>query len=186
MKTLITNIATIHSGIYAKPDLEGEVFYVQAKHFNSAKEFDASIKPDLHLEGKIIKHLLKTGDILLAAKGNNNFAVHFKGMIKPAVASSIFIVIRIKDQRAILPEFITWFLNLHSTQTHFKNSSKGSALQSLTKNEVEQFEIAIPTLEKQQAIIKFYNLRKLERSISKQLDNLKEQEIQHLLLTKLK
>lgn len=186
MKTLLSNIASVHSGIYAKPDFEGEVYYVQAKHFNSEKEFDTSVKPDLQLEGKIKTHLLQTGDILLAAKGNKNFAVLYKGVIKPAVASSMFIIIRIKEQHAVMPEFVTWFLNLKSTQTFLQSCSKGSGIPSITKNVVENLEIVIPPSEKQQAIIKFHSLRKLERSIYKQIDDLKEQEIQHLLLTALK
>jgi len=186
LKTLLSNIASIHSGIYAKPDYEGEVYYVQAKHFNSLLEFDTTVKPDLQLEGKIMKHILQSGDILIAAKGNKNFAVQYKGIIKPAVASSMFIIIRLKDQRNVLPEFLTWFLNLQSTQTTLKSFSKGSAIPSITKDVIEKLEIVIPSLQKQEAIIKFYSLRKRERAIYQQLENLKELQIQHLLLTALK
>lgn len=186
MKTQLSNIASVHSGIYAKPEYEGEVYYIQANHFNASKEFDVYVKPNLKLEGKIKTHLLQTGDILLAAKGNNNFAVLYKDIIKPAVASSTFIVIRIKDKQTALPEFVTWFLNLPSTQAFLQSSSKGSGIPSITKNIIEHLEITIPPVQKQLSIIKFHSLRKLEQSIYKQLDDLKEQQIQHLLLTALK
>lgn len=184
MKTRLQDIATVHSGIYAKPDYQGEVYYVQARHFDSDLEFNTQVKPDLKLEGKITKHLLQKGDVLLAAKGNDNFAVQYKGIIKPAVASSMFIVIRIKDSN-VLPEYLTWYLNLQATQNFLQSTSRGSALPSLTQSLVEQIEIIIPPIQKQKAIVEFQTLRKRERSLYKQLDELKEQEIQTLLLTSL-
>ncbi len=185
LKTHLFNIANVHSGIYAKPDYQGEVYYVQARHFDSDLEFNTQVKPDLKLEGKIAKHLLQIGDVLLAAKGNDNFAVQYKGIIKPAVASSMFIVIRIKDSN-VLPEYVTWFLNLEATQTYLRASSRGSDLRSLTQSIVEQIEIVIPPLQKQRAVVEFQTLRKKERILYKKLDELKEQEIQTLLLTSLK
>lgn len=185
MKTSLYNIATIHSGIYAKPDFRGEVYYVQARHFDADLEFDRQVKPDLKLEGKIERHLLRKGDVLLAVKGNDNFAVLYKGIIKPAVASSMFVVIRIKDYN-VLPEYLTWFLNLHSTQKHLQAASRGSDLRSLNQSQVEQIEIVIPSLQKQQNIAQFYSLRKRERILFRQLDELKEQELQSLLITSIK
>lgn len=185
LKTRLLDIATVHSGIYAKPDYQGEVYYVQARHFDSNLEFDTQVKPDLKLEGKIMKHLLQKGDVLLAAKGNDNFAVQYKGIIKPAVASSMFIVIRIKNY-GVLPEYLAWFLNLGSTQKHLHTISKGSDLRSLTQSQVEQIEVVIPPLQTQHNIAQFYLLRKRERTLYRKLDELKEQELQSLLITSLK
>lgn len=185
LKKQLYHIANVHSGIYAKPDYQGEVYYIQARHFDSDLEFNTLVKPDLKLEGKITKHLLQKGDVLLAAKGNDNFAVQYKGLIKLAVASSMFIVIRIKDSN-VLPEYVTWYLNLQATQKYLQSASRGSALPSLTQSLVEQIEIDIPSLQKQQAVVQFQSLRKKERFLYKKLDALKEQEIQTLLLTSLK
>lgn len=185
MKTNISDIATVLSGIYAKPDLHGEVYYLQAKHFNKDREFDPSVEPDLEADGKILKHMLQAGDVLLAAKGHYNFAVHYKGL-RPAVASSMFIIIRLNDKKATLPQYLKWYLNLNRTQNVLSKLSRGTALPSLTKSHVEQLLVEIPTLEKQEIIVKLEELKKLECSITLQLQELKEQETEKLLLKAIK
>jgi restriction endonuclease S subunit len=186
LKATLKDIAQLSSGIYTKPDFEGDVYYVQAKHFNSDGEFDFSVKPDLRLEGKIEKHLLKTGDILLAVKGNNNFAVQYKGLIKNAVASSTFIVIRLRDQSQVLPEFLNWYLNHPQTQLFFKDQSKGSAIASISISSIEDLELFIPVVEIQRIILNLTKLRQREKKIRQQLTTLRENYIQQQLLDSIK
>lgn len=185
MKATISDIATVLSGIYAKPDLHGEVYYLQAKHFNKDREFDPNVEPDLEADGKILKHMLEAGDVLLASKGHYNFAVHYKG-IRPAVASSMFIVIRLKDKIAIMPQYLKWYLNLNRTQHILSKLARGTALPSLTKSHVKNLEIAIPSLEKQELVVKIADLKKKEHDMMVQLKELKEQETEKLLLKAIK
>jgi restriction endonuclease S subunit len=81
---------------------------------------------------------------------------------------------------------LAWTINSPSTQLWLKNNAIGSALQSISKVTLLEMEVAVPTIEKQNAILKINSLRKLERSIQKQLTDLKEQYIQQLLLISLK
>jgi len=185
LKKTLKDIAHLSSGIYTKPDLDGEVYYVQAKHFNSDGEFDFSVKPDLRLEGKIEKHLLKTGDILLAVKGSNNFAVSYKGRVK-AVASSTFIVIRLKDQTTVLPDFLVWYLNHSQTQLFFKDKAKGSGIPSISISAIEEMELSVPDIEKQRTILNLSKLRIREKQIRQQLTILRDNYIQQQLLNSIK
>lgn len=185
LKTTLKEIAQLSSGIYTTPDLEGDVYYVQAKHFNKAGEFDFTIKPDLRHEGKIEKHLLIIGDVLLVAKGSNNFAVQYKGRVK-AVASSTFIIIRLKNQKQILPEFLTWFLNHPQTQMFIKEKSKGSGIPSISISAIEDMIIFVPAIEKQQTILKLDKLRTREKQIHQQLTTLRENFLQQQLLNSIK
>ena len=170
------------SGIYMKPDFEGEIYYIQAKHFNNNSEFDFSIKPDLKSDWKIEKHLLRPGDVLLAGKGNNNFAVHYKGIVKQAIASSTFIVIRILDQSMILPEFLSWYLNHPQTQLFFKDQSRGTDILSLTIRSIRDMDIFIPPVKKQRDILELYSLRKREKELKHQIEILREDQVQNQLL----
>lgn len=178
-------MANLSSGIYATPDLEGDVYYVQAKHFNSDGEFDFTTKAGLRLGGKIERHLLKIGDVLLVAKGSNNFAVHYKGLVK-AVASSTFIIIRLRNQNQILPEYLTWYLNHPQTQLFFKDKSKGSGIPAISINAIEDMELFIPTTEKQQTILNLAKLRTREKQIRQQLTTLRDNYIQQQLLDSIK
>lgn len=179
-------MAQLISGLYTKPDIDGDVYYIQAKHFNNNGDFDFSVKPDLKLEGKIEKHLLKTGDILLVAKGNNNFAVQYRGLIQKAVASSIFIVIRLTDQDTILPDYLTWYLNHPQSQLLLKEFSKGSGIPSIAINVLGELEFNLPPLKKQKTIIELYRLRKKEKEITFRLETLRDNYIQQQLLNSIK
>jgi len=181
----LNNIAFLSSGIYAKPDVDGDIYYVQAKHFNKDGEFDFSTSPDLRLDGKIEKHLLKIGDVLLVAKGNNNLAVSYKGRVK-AVASSTFIVIRIKDQDQLLPEFLAWQLNHTQSQLYFKNKAKGSGIPAISIGSIEDMDLFIPSIQKQLTILNLTKLRIREKQIRQQLTILRDNYIQQQLLESIK
>ncbi len=182
MKKLLKAITILNSGIYAKPNLPGEVFYVQARHFDEAGNFDRTLKPDLTLEGKIEKHLLQPGDILLAVKGYNNFAVQYQSPMAKAVASSVFIVIRIKDTRAITPDYLQWYLNHPQTKAWFRRQSRGTDLPSLTQESLENLELTVPSPQRQKTAVEMNALMKKAQGLQQRIDSLRDHRNQRLLL----
>ena len=126
MKTLAKDITNIQTGLFAKPAGIGELVYLQSKHFDENGQLHSVLHPDLLAEGIAEKHLLKDGDVLFAAKGTKNFAAVFENHNEPSVASTSFFVIRLSDNK-VLPQFLAWFLNNHSTQTLLKGQAIGSA-----------------------------------------------------------
>ncbi len=188
MKNTLQHIASVQSGIYVKPDSFGEIVYLQANHFNEGGQLNSSLIPNLKKTNQTERHLLQHGDILFAAKGTKNFAAIYEERNGLCVASSIFMVIRINSdfKKKISSEFLAWTINSPSTQLWLKNNAIGSALQSISKVTLLEMEVAVPTIEKQNAILKINSLRKQERIIQKQLSDLKEQYIQQHLLISLK
>jgi restriction endonuclease S subunit len=186
MNKTIGEIATITSGIYAKPGFEGEVYYLQASHFNEQHQFDFSVKPNLILTDPIRKHLLKHGDILIAAKGNDNFAVVCKGKLEFAVASSVFMVIKVTEPENVLPEYLAWFINHPQTQQQLHISSKGSSFPSIAKSDIEEITLPIPSIKKQQHLIYLYELFQKQLQIKKRIITLNEKLFHQQLLNTLK
>lgn len=186
MKTRIKYIASIQTGIYETPNITGNVYYIQARHFNKEGVFDPTVKPNLKLDDKLKNHLLQSGDILLAAKGLNNFSVVYNNGIGSAVASSMFLVIRVKSPKIISPDYLSWFFNHPQSQKYFQACSKGSAITSITKSVVEDLEIAIPSIEKQKAILKIHNLHLKEIKIKSEIESLREKQIQQHIINALK
>jgi len=185
LKKTLRNIAEIFSGIYIKPGLDGDIYYFQAKHFDKGK-FDVSVKPELKFNWNMSQYLLRPGDILLAIKGNNNFAYHYDGIVEKAVASSTFIVIRLLDQRSILPEFFSWYLNHPQTQLFFKDQSRGTDIRSITIRSVKELGVFIPPIQKQKTILELDTLRKREKELLLQIAGLRENLIQKQLLHSIK
>lgn len=181
MKTVLSHIANIQTGIFAKTVSEGDIVYLQVKHFNEDGKPNSVLRPDLKIDKHIDKHLLQTGDVLFAAKGVKNFAAVYEQHNIPAVASTSFFVIRL-TQKNILPEFLSWFLNHPTTQSKLKNRARGTSIVSISKKVLDELEISAPSIEMQQNILKIASLRKLEHNIKQQMDELKEKYVQSLLI----
>lgn len=182
---MLKHITSIQTGVFAKPIQKGEVVYLQAKHFDESGELAEILYPDLDLDSKIGKHLLKKGDVLFAAKGSKNFAAWYENDKMPAVASTSFFVIRLIDNN-VLPGYLTWFLNHPSTQTLLKGQARGSSIASISKAVLSELEIPIPSIQKQELILRIFKLRNRERTLKQQIENFREIEIQNLLINAIK
>lgn len=178
MKTTFKNITTIQTGVFAKPIPKGEIVYLQAKHFDENGELSNTLYPDLKADGKIEKHLLKTGDVLFAAKGSKNFAACYETENIPAVASTSFFVIRLQTDE-LLPGYLTWFLNHSNTQNLLKAKAIGTSIVSISKAVLQELEITIPSIRKQELVLKLHSLRNSEKKLKQQIEILREKKIQY-------
>ncbi len=184
LKAALKNIVEINTGFYTKPDAFGNTLYLQAKHFNDNGTIEFLPKPEICLNHKTEKHLLKTGDILFAAKGTKNFAAVFNENAGNAVASSTFLILRINDQfkNKVIPEYLEWWLNNKINQKLLKNLAIGSALPSISKAALQEMEILIPDLGKQNTILKIRELRRKESEYLLEINKLHELLIQQKIL----
>lgn len=185
MKTFIKNITTIQTGLFAKPAGIGEVVYLQSKHFDENGQLLGKLHPDLMADSISEKHLLKEGDVLFAAKGTKNFAAVYESQNPAAVASTSFFVIRPTDKK-ILPEFLAWFLNSHSTQTLLKTQAIGTSMASISKVVLEGLEINVPNIEKQKVLLQITKLRNKEKSLKQKMEMLREKQIQQKIINAIK
>lgn len=185
MNKKLKEIATLTSGVYAKPDYSPDTLYLQAVHFSEFGVLDKLLKPQLKNEGKLANHLLKEGDVLFAAKDINNFGVVYHSKDGQAVASSSLIVIRIKLQHEITPEFLAWFLSNTPEISAFHRKQLGTTIPSISIKMLADIDVKIPSLEKQQLIIKIQQLRNKQRELAQQLETARENQVQQLLINAL-
>jgi restriction endonuclease S subunit len=182
LKSKITELAVLSSGVYAKADPDGEVFYIQARDITDDHQITEGIKPQLIDDGKLNKHFLQAGDLLVAAKGKDHYAIEYSGHPHPAVASTLFVVVRVTEKAKLVSSFLRWYLNLDSTQRLIAGGAQGSALPVISKADLEQIEVPVPPLEKQVAILKIEELRQREIDIIHQIELLKRKKIEQELL----
>jgi len=83
------------------------------------------------------------------------------------VASPSFLIIRIDDPTRILSEYLCGFLNLPSTRQLLTAQAQGSAITSLSKADLEEFEIPLPPLERQRSCIALTRLHRREQALYK-------------------
>ena len=187
MKTTLKHIASIQTGVFAKPIAEGEVVYLQAKHFDEAGQISSMLHPDLMADTVSEKHLLRQGDVLFAAKGTKNFAAVYN-IDEPAVASTSFFVIRLEDdfRSSVLPAFLSWLINHPVAQTFLKGQAMGSSIASISKVVLEELEISIPPIQKQELILNISKLRYKEIELRQQIEMLRHKQIQQQILNAIK
>ena len=109
-------------------------------------------------------------------------SVLYQNHMRKAVASSVFMVIRIRDIRIVLPEYLSWFLNHPQTQAWCKSEARGSSLLSLTQESLENLELSILPIAKQIKILETTALMKKEKALQQHIHSLRENRNQHLLL----
>ena len=168
MKVLIRDISTLQFGLYSKPKEDAGVFYLQANHFDDMGQLTGEADTFVEVNKKSQAHLLQDGDVLLAAKGFRNFAWTYKEAIGPAIASSIFFVIR-PDKSKIIPEFLTTLLNLPEYQSQLQTLGAGSSVHSIRKAELEALPITVPSLQVQAAIVEIKGLHQNDLDISQKI-----------------
>lgn len=181
MKKLFSQLTEIQTGLFTKPLGEGDVIYLQVKHFDENGQLQSVLHEDLLSDYISDKHLLKNGDVLFAAKGTKNFATVYEDHNRPAVASTSFFVIR-PISREILSEYLAWFLNSHATLTLLKSQAIGTSIPSISKHVLENLEIAVPSIEIQKTILEITKLRIIEQELKQKIETLREKQIQQQIL----
>lgn len=185
MKTILKDIATIQTGLFAKTETEGDVAYLQVKDFDEEGKITFPLHPDLKLKSAYEKHLLKSGDILFAAKANNNFAALFENPEQLCVASTSFFVIRVND-KSIEPAFLVLYLNHPNNQKQLKANAIGTSMVSITKAVLEDLEIIFPDIKTQKMILELSKLRSKELKLRQQIQILRDKQIQQQILNIIK
>jgi restriction endonuclease S subunit len=195
LKTTLKHIASIQTGIFAKPVSRGEIVYLQSKYFNENGQLHSVLYPDLKADSITEKHLLRQGDILFAAKGAKNFATCYEslhtgpaGKNQPSVASTSFFVIRVQENfnHKVLPEFLVWLINHPVAQKFLKAKAIGTSIVSISKSVLEELEITIPDFQKQKTILKINQLYSKEKSLTQQIEALREKQIQQQIINSIK
>ena len=185
MKHKVKHIATIQTGLFAKPVSNADALYLQTKHFTENLNVNSLIQPSIIMNGVAEKHILRKGDVLFAAKGDRNFATYFDVLEYPSVASTSFFVIRLHDKN-VLPEYFAWFLNQPRTINLLKRKAKGTSIASISKATINDVEISVPSIDKQKMVLKIHQLRNREKKLIKKKDLLRGKIIQQKIINSIK
>ena len=157
----LKDIATIQTGVYLKSTPSPDTCYLQVNDFDEEGNIRPTVRPTTTVSSKAARHLLTESDLLLAAKGGKNFCAIAPTQLGPCVASPSFLIIR------ILSEYLCGFLNLPSTRQLLTAQAQGSAITSLSKADLEEFEIPLPPLERQRSCIALTRLHRREQALYK-------------------
>lgn len=143
------------------------------------------LEPNVLYKSSIEKNYLKNGEIVFNAKGRRFFAFLFAEEYQSLIASASFLVLTIEDN-LILPEFLVWYLNHPETLKVFDSKMTTQVMPSITKLELGDLEIIIPTFETQKKIVALDLLKKKQIKLQKELITLEENYINAVTYKKIK
>lgn len=121
---------------------------------------------------------LEPGDILVAARGNRNYAVLIDASIqqtgKQVLAAPHFFIVRAVERFA-LPAYLHWYLNQPPAQRYLELHSEGTLTKAIKRTALAAALIPIPALEKQHVIVALADALKQEARLIDQLRRNNEQ-----------
>ncbi|HEX4500708.1 MAG TPA: restriction endonuclease subunit S [Scandinavium sp.] len=171
---LLKELANINAGYPFRgkvPEASaGEIVVVQMKDISPQGDIQWQSCIRTELENKREPDGLCPGDILVAARGNRNYAVLVdeNGPKSTALAAPHFYVARIKRQD-VLPEFVVWWLNQGQSQRYFEQSAEGTLTKSIRRTVLEEVPVALPDLATQKSIVALARTIAKERQTAEQL-----------------
>jgi len=167
-KEKLKNISEIRFGLNAKTNDREGILCLQGKDIEENRiEFKGKIFVD---PAKCTtKDYLKPGNVLFSAKGNRHVAAVWNRKEK-AVATSTFLILSVNENE-ILPEYLAWYINQPKTQNYLKQIKKGGTISVVSKKEINDMDVNIPSMESQKKIIRIVNLENREQEI---LEEIKE------------
>lgn len=186
MQVTIKHITDLQGGIYINTKaVKGDsVHYLQVNDWDKERNWSGHTKPQLPDEEKLRRHYLQAGDILLATKGTDHAAVLYDCKYAPAIASSVFTVLRIKDQNLVLPAYLQWYLNHPHTQKQLSSAAKGTSMPLITRDIIEELHLPMLPLEKQRLIVQTFRLHVDAKHIRQRITMLEETLFQHQIFQK--
>jgi hypothetical protein len=175
MKTRLADIAEVRTGfpfrqaVQAVPN--GALAVVQMKNIDESAglnlEACALIEDDPR---RYAQHLLQVGDVLLQSKGNKFPAAALDKPVHGIAALGLMII----RPRMVMPEYLQWILNQPRTRDALRAVARGTYVPFLSRGDVEELRVPLPTIETQHRIVEIDQLRRQEHRLVMRLTELND------------
>ncbi|MDA8137891.1 MAG: restriction endonuclease subunit S [Desulfobacteraceae bacterium] len=172
MKTPLKKIASIQTGYSFRSRLDfldkGPTAVIQMKDLSDENFVDCAKLMRVDMGRVKEHHLVKVGDIVFRSRGLVTTAAILTEDPGPAVVAAPLIKVCV-DKTSVMPAFLVWYLNQPAAQAFFASRAKGTAQKMISKQALASFEVSVPLLEKQQAIVEAAALAEEEQRLLKQI-----------------
>jgi len=99
-----------------------------------------------------------------------------------AVVAAPLLKIRITKPEKILPEYLNWYISQREAQVFLTSRAIGTAQKMISKDVLEDLEVFVPSITKQQNIIEMASLAVREQTLSSVLAEKRKQYISMVLM----
>jgi len=186
LRLKLKNLASVQMGYSFRSRLEASegdgVAVIQMKDLLDVNTVacDGLVKIDMETVKE--HHLVQRGDLVFRSRGQlTTAAVLLDDPGKAVVAAPLF-RIRVTRPGKILPEYLNWFIGQRDAQAYLTSRAKGTVQKMISKQAIEDLEVALPSLKKQKLIIELASLSVQEQTLLHTIADKREQYISTVLM----
>lgn len=169
MNIKISKVATVQMGYSFRARLEtienGDISVIQMKDLldDNTVCCDSLAKIDM---GEVKKHhLARKGDLVFRSRGHTATSAILLDDPGKAVVAAPLLRIRVMKLDKVLPEYLNWYISQRDAQIFLTSRAKGTVQKMISKQAIEDMEVAFPSLEKQKIIIEMAVLAAREQAL---------------------
>lgn len=172
MKVRIEKIVTVHMGYTFRTRLEmvegGNVVAIQMKNIDKNSQLNEEDLVSVNLPKVKDVHLVRKGDVLFRSRGRINTATLVDNELGEVVAAAPLLRIRLKRNK-VLPEYLAWYINQPGPQAYLDRQASGTISRMINKRVIEEMEVELPSLERQEQIVAIEKLAAREQDLLRKL-----------------
>ena len=186
MKITLKKLATVQMGYSFRSRLEayedGGVAVIQMKDLLDNNTVDCDCLTRINMEAMKDHHLAQRGDLIFRSRGSLTTAAILLEDPGKAVVAAPLLRIRVTRPDKILPEYLNWYISQRDAQRYFTSRQEGTSVNMVNRKQLEDMEVALPSLEKQKNIVELATLIAREQTLLHTLADKREQYISTVLM----
>lgn len=185
MKVDLKNIADIQAGYSFRTRLEslktGSVAVIQMKDLTSSNQVCCDELAKVDMDTPKGHHLVRQGDLIFRSRGLTSTSALLVDDPGVAVLAAPLLRVRVTSE-SVLPEYVNWYISQLPAQSYLASCAEGTALKMISKPSLENLEVFVPSIARQQLVVEMASLAAQEQRIMKALTEKRNQYISSKLL----
>jgi hypothetical protein len=186
VKKKLKEITSVQMGYSFRSRLEasegGGVAVIQMKDLLDDNTVGCDGLVRINMDAMKEHHLAQRGDLVFRSRGHVTTAAVLLENPGKAVVAAPLLRIRVTRPDKVLPEYLNWYISQRDAQIFLTSRAKGTVQKMISKQAVEELEVALPSLEKQKNIVELATLSAREQTLLHTLADKREQYISTILM----
>ena len=182
----IKKLATVQMGYSFRSRLEasegGGVAVIQMKDLLDDNTVGCDGLVRINMEAMKDHHLAQRGDLVFRSRGSLTTAAVLLDDPGKAVVAAPLLRIRVTKPDKVLPEYLNWYISQRDAQIFLTSRAKGTVQKMISKQAVEELEVALPNLKNQKQIVELAMLAAREESLLQKLADKRNQYLSEILM----
>ena len=178
MKIKIKKIATVQMGYSFRSRLEtangGTMAVIQMKDLLHDNTVGCNNLTKVNMKSVKEHHLVRNGDLVFRSRGHVTTSAILLDNPDKAVIAAPLLRIRITNPNKILPEYLNWYISQNEAQRFLKSRQEGTHGGMISRRELEQLLICVPSVAKQKSVLELAKLSRKESILLCKLSQKKE------------